>query len=144
VNPPVWTIVAMAIGLALMLLGPLLVGTLPAQAVWSDESAREYQKAASDLHEATYGAGHSHEAGRAHVHKTPAPDDPTVLAARAAFAEQETRLNAARARPFWLEVAVRALGAIVAAVGVGGYFRAKAAAAAEAKEAKAARKHHRH
>jgi hypothetical protein len=129
----------MGVGLALMLLGPLLVAALPAQAVWSDESAREYQKAASDLHEATYGAGHSHAPGSQHVHKAPAPDDPKLLAAREEFAKQEARLNAARTRPFWLEVAVRGLGALVAAVGVWGYFSAKVAAARAARPVR--RKH---
>ena len=123
-NTPAWTIAALVAGVAIMFLGPLIVDRTATTIVWTDEQAEARSKAAADLHSASYG-GHSHDPVHKHTHKTPAPDDPELVAIRAAYDEQEAKFVAAASRQGWYKIGLRALGVIVAGVGVGGYVRAR-------------------
>ncbi|MEX2176036.1 MAG: hypothetical protein WD872_16865 [Pirellulaceae bacterium] len=123
---PVWTSVAIVLGLATMLAGPPLVAQLlPTSAVWTDADAEAYTRAATDLHGAAAGHSHAHGAGENHRHAPVSPDDPGLIAAEEAFRTQQARRDGASARRGWLAWGVRMLGVLVAGAGVAGYLAAK-------------------
>jgi hypothetical protein len=124
-----WPVIAMASGLALMVLAPLIIGTLPAGtlALWSDSDQAQLQQASADFH-----AAHNSLADASRgtfLSKGAEPFDPVAAKARHAAAKaeldkQQARLKTAQSRPTWLLWTLRLLGIAAAAIGVWGYFRA--------------------
>ena len=118
---PAWTIAALSVGIAVMLVAPLCVSLLPTQAVWTDEQAEAFTKAGNDLHAASH--SHSQSTGASHSHGQ--PDAASFEAAKRAYEAQRAKLEAAQSRGGWLKWTLRLFGAAICAVGVWGYWRAR-------------------
>jgi hypothetical protein len=124
-----WAILAMLIGVGLMLL-PLLFSFAPTKAVWTDADQVQYQKAAADLHAATYNRPQSQDGsaskGRGSGRYDPVAANAQYEAAKAQYDKQKARLDSAQSRQVWMTWGLRVLGISLAAVGVLGYVRSGA------------------
>jgi len=129
-KPPLWTALALIVGLLLMLLGPLAVSLfLPAQAIWTNEDAEKWSQASANLHAAVHAHGshgHDHSSGQAAHGPTEHHDPPTaeLAAALKDYEAQQARLETSRSRQNWLVHGSRILGVLLAAAGIAGFFRA--------------------
>lgn len=129
-KPPIWTSLALVAGLLLMLLGPLAVSLwLPIETVWTNDDAEKWSQASAKLHAAIHAHSphsHSHDNGQVAHGKLDHSDKPMpdLAAAQAEFNAQQVRKDASLSRPGWLGQALRILGVLLAAAGVGGYFLA--------------------
>jgi len=126
-KPPLWTSLALVVGLLLVVAGPLTVWLfLPAQAVWTNADAEKLSQAGANLHAAIHASlPHKHAAGAA---GTPdGHDQPTaeLAAARAEYDRQQARLTGSLARRDWLSYGSTILGALLASAGIAGYFLAR-------------------
>lgn len=118
-----WTTAALAVGVVLMLIGPLLVSlALPLDAQWTDDDARAYSQASADLHAAGHAQAHRHEHPGQTNHEHAQLEPPVAETAQAAFDRQKARLDAAERRHGWLQLAARGVGVLLAAAGIGGYL----------------------
>jgi hypothetical protein len=130
-KPPLWTALALVVGLLLMLLGPLAVSLfLPTQATWTNEDAEKLIQASANLHAANHAHGsHSHVHGNGQVATGMAEhhDQPTaeLAAAQKDYDTQQARLETSRSRQNWLVHGSRFLGVLLAAAGIAGYFLAQ-------------------
>jgi hypothetical protein len=120
-----WPVIAMAAGLALMVLAPLIVGVLPAGtlAVWSDADQAQLQRRRLIFTPPTTLLRHF----AWHIcRQSREPFDPVAAKARHAAAKaeldkQQARLHAAQS-PHLAPRTLRLLGIVAAAIGVWGYF----------------------
>ncbi|QDU25575.1 hypothetical protein ETAA8_06440 [Anatilimnocola aggregata] len=108
---------AMMMGMACMLAGYLYQSFIPAQAVWTDEQAREYSQNSARLHTATYGKEHDHS--KPHSHDAPNLKDEEYVAAKAAFEKSVQARDRALARLEWIKYGLIFTGVIIAGGGVG-------------------------
>lgn len=117
----------MAMGLGIILVGPLILGALPTGAYWTDADEEAFQKAATDLHAASYGGVHDHT--QPHVHEAPSDrqGQDALEHARQEYQRQESRLKRSQSSRDWMVIGLRGLGALVAAGGVFLYVRLRQA-----------------
>lgn len=113
----------LAIGLILLILAQFITAAVPNSAVWTDDQAREYQKAAAGLHDATYGVNHKHRPGEAHAH---AVNEAALAQAREQFAQAKAKLELAQARRNYPKYLLLALGLLFSVGGLATYFTALA------------------
>lgn len=117
-RPATWPVIALVCGILLIVAAPWSGVLLPTSAVWSDEDAAEYTRAAADLHSKSYEAsaaanhGHSHAGGTAEE----------KAAAQAAFDSIRDRRDAAIYRRTLLKYALQGLGILAAIAGLWGYI----------------------
>ncbi len=125
---PVWPLAAMLLGLALLVLVPLILAATPAQTYWSDADQAQYQRASADFHAAAYSLPSS-EDGTAFNRPRPGYDPVAAKAkysqAKAEWERQSTRLQAVQSRRHWLLWGLRLIGAGLTVAGIIGYLRSK-------------------
>lgn len=112
----------LTIGLILLILAQFITAAVPNAAVWSDDQAREYQKAASGLHDATYGVNHKHGPGESHEHAV----DESLAKARDEFARAKAKLELAQSRRNYPKYVLLTLGVLFSVGGLAIYFTALA------------------
>ena len=122
-NSSPWAVAAMIVGISLLFLANWLPWLLPAQAVWNDDNAREFGKAAADYHNAAHQRAHKHSRSP-HVHtaSTLEPTSPELAAAKAEFDKQQAKLDGARSRVQIYKLLCQAVGIALAAGGAGLYL----------------------
>jgi hypothetical protein len=108
--------IAMIIGLLLMAAGYFSPSVTPTSAVWSDEQAVEYGKAAARLHNASYGASHDHS--QQHSHEEDPHKSPEYVAAKEAFEKSKAALDRARSRQSFVKYFLILSGVIITGVGI--------------------------
>ena len=123
-----WPVIAMLIGLALIFVAPLAVGSAPAETFWTDEDQSQYQKASADFHAASYDLPSESDGARLPGRRSgydPVAAKAKYSAAKAAWEQQRSRLENAQSRWTWLRRGCQFLGAVVAAAGIWGYVRGR-------------------
>jgi hypothetical protein len=107
---------AMIVGLVLIAAGYFSPAMTPTSAVWTDEQAQEYGKAAASLHSASYGVDHDHSKGQAHTEDP--QKSPEYIAAKAQFEKSKTALDQARSRGSWIKYGLIFAGVALAGLGI--------------------------
>jgi hypothetical protein len=132
-------VILMALGVGLMVLAPLVAGTLPVGTLsfWSDADQAQLQKASADFHAVNTALADGSRG--TFVGKNAEPFDPVAakarhVAAKAELDKQQARLRAAQTRPAWMLWTLRLLGIAAAAIGVLGYVRAAPPSASPAEK----------
>lgn len=121
-NAPAWTAPALLLGVVLMI-APWF---LPAAPAWTDADAKAREQTWANLHAAIdrQSPGHEGDAHAGHNHgETGETQD--FATAKAAHDAQQTRFEAAVARPKWIAFALRAIGVLLAVAGVAGYVNSR-------------------
>jgi hypothetical protein len=125
-KPPLWTSLALVVGLLLMIGGPLTVWLCaPAHGGWTNADAQQWGQASANLHAALHASlphDHNHAAGAAGTpdgHDQPAAE---LAAAQAEYDRQDARRAASLARRDWLWYGSTILGALLASAGIAGHF----------------------
>lgn len=109
----------LTIGLILLILAQFITAAVPNAAVWTDDQAREYQKAAAGLHDATYGVNHKHGPGEAHEHDV---NQAALAKAREEFAAAKAKLELAKTRRNYPKYLLLTLGVLFSVGGLAIYF----------------------
>jgi hypothetical protein len=134
-KPPLWTSLALVLGLALMLAGPLAVTyVLPLETLWTDADAQRLSRASAKLHAAIQASlaqheSHDHQdvaAGKLDASAEPVPD---LAVAQREYDQEQARLDRALAWRNWLWYGASVAGAALASIGVAGHFLARQKAA---------------
>lgn len=127
---PLWPPTLIVLGLVLLATSLFVSSIVPASSRWSDEDGRALQKAASELHSASYELPQPSDGVGPDSGKWPGYDPVAAKAkydaAKREYEKQSARLEKARTGSAWLPWTMRALGALLAIVGVAGYVRAHA------------------
>ncbi len=106
----------MIVGLLLMLVGSWSEIVVPTRAVWTDEQAKEYEKASADMHGSSYGKSHDHS--KEHSHNEPDRSSPEYLKAKEAFDRSRAQLDRAVSRQTWIKYGIILSGVLIAGYGI--------------------------
>ena len=106
----------MIVGLLLMLVGSWSDNPIPTGAVWTDEQAREYNKASGELHTSSYGRSHDHS--KEHSHGEPDRTSEEYLRTKAAFDKAKKDLDLARSRQSWFKYGIILTGVLISGLGI--------------------------
>src|SRR5688572_8688708 len=133
VNNRTWPLPTIIAGLALIFGVPLLFSLAPTQVIWSEAEQEKLSKAAADFHASTFQLP-AHKSAK----NSPPAYDPVAAKkryedAKGAYEAQKARLDSARSRPAWIAWILRAVGILLALIGVVGHLTAQSSPA-QAKE----------
>ena len=126
---PLWPPILIIVGLVVLAGSFLVNSVVPPSTRWSEEDGLKLQKAANDLHSASYELPQASDSGGPDSGKRPGYDPVAAKAkydaAKQEYEKQSARLEQARTGGAWLPWAMRVLGALVVVIGAGGYALAR-------------------